>query len=1082
MIHITRLCAIILQLLLVAVLLFSFKQYTYTEPTILHLRFLDGVTQLAVLPERVVVQCVEDGFVSEFSSKDITLAKPLTFSLEQGSYIISVTGKGFQPLEFELSTAERQVLNYTLRLDAYAPDQFVNYEFLERATNKGQTIIIGYVVDWDGKPLPNVDITCIETGEWVTTDSKGYYRLALSVDYEAFARFHEELPPDVAIEHFYRTLVYKKAGYNDLVIHNELVQPYGNGIASHRMLEGDGVIEVENTRYFDLSHSVKSREDTVGKIQVAVEIGETAIRGEEPSILNFQPPQGTEKSFNSCVPQSIVVGFTASGTTCCSGSCSDFNSDYGVYSMDLYSKHILRGEWLTTWNSLPNMAEGYKAAAVAIRSYALARMLYNPSSTGFYQICSNACCQNFFIGSIPSYMASAVDATSGVIMMDGNEVGLTEYSSENNGLDNCHCVTGCSAGNQCTLSGGGVGCWQSGPCGDGYFQDPGNFLCIEDPVGTGHKQFGHGRGMSQYGSARWASGINLNAACESGPQPLHGYGTKNWIEILDHYYPSFSLLSGLGTCGLDCSDVVALECGIPISGNTANSTSNILTYGCNISNNYTGPELVFSVIMEPGPFTVNLSNIVYPPNPGQSVGLSVIVLDGNSGCIVEEDPNNNNSNCIEALVGGGTMTINNPAGGLYFIIVDGLTGVPYQGSSNDYDEDNGSFDLLVDGLCSDCPHLYDEPCSALVIPSGDECVFTEVQNFCATTSFNPPVVNCLGDLSEQDIWVRTTAGVAGRLIVDTNDGSLGDLEMALYTGSDCDNLSLYGCFPNGSINDPNGWMPIADLNGLTPGEDIWIRLWDFGFPHEGNFGICANDPDAGLATIEVCPTVILKGAFDAFHFNTDNLMRTTYADNYLMSLFQPFNVAPWFYAGVESFPTNFSIPTDMVDWVLITIKDGANAASIVYRQAGVLHADGTITATDGSLISFTASLISGYYIEVAHSNHLPIISANSILPDLNNQICHDFTSSMDMAYRNSTLNDDPMVGLNSLSGYYHAMHSGNGNNLDCQVDANDINSLFQAYLLSNYYGSEDINLDGVVDINDLNLLLEGYNGNCHLNY
>jgi hypothetical protein len=46
-----------------------------------------------------------------------------------------------------------------------------------------------------------------------------------------------------------------------------------------------------------------------------------------------------------------------------------------------------------------------------------------------------------------------------------------------------------------------------------------------------------GRGMCQWGSARWATGRRLSSsqACTNSA-PLHGYGTKNWQQILSHYY------------------------------------------------------------------------------------------------------------------------------------------------------------------------------------------------------------------------------------------------------------------------------------------------------------------------------------------------------------------------------------------------------------------------------------------------------------------------------------------------------------------------------------------------------------------
>jgi hypothetical protein len=84
-------------------------------------------------------------------------------------------------------------------------------------------------------------------------------------------------------------------------------------------------------------------------------------------------------------------------------------------------------------------------------------------------------------------------------------------------------------------------------CGNGKKGDgSGSWPCTLDQPCTGQTYNGHGRGMCQNGSARWATGLNLtNSTCTFGSS--HGYGTKTWQQILSFYYPNWTLTTCSGT-------------------------------------------------------------------------------------------------------------------------------------------------------------------------------------------------------------------------------------------------------------------------------------------------------------------------------------------------------------------------------------------------------------------------------------------------------------------------------------------------------------------------------------------------------
>jgi hypothetical protein len=210
------------------------------------------------------------------------------------------------------------------------------------------------------------------------------------------------------------------------------------------------------------------------------------------------------------VPSTIRVGFADAGftTPCCVGSCSAVS----VMSLETYVRRGLNDEWIASWT-----ADSLRAGAIAYRSYG-AWHVANPR-TGTYDICSSACCQV----NDPDTSASsnaAVDATAGILLTDGSSAFRAEYSAENNAWDD---------------PGDGLPCSNADlSCGDGFVGSPAaGWPCLADAVATGHGCFGHGRGMSQWGSQRWA----LNQG-------------QRWPWIVDHYYNANGAGSGLRTAQL----------------------------------------------------------------------------------------------------------------------------------------------------------------------------------------------------------------------------------------------------------------------------------------------------------------------------------------------------------------------------------------------------------------------------------------------------------------------------------------------------------------------------------------------------
>ncbi|MEM9722012.1 MAG: M12 family metallo-peptidase [Bacteroidota bacterium] len=173
-------------------------------------------------------------------------------------------------------------------------------------------------------------------------------------------------------------------------------------------------------------------------------------------------------------------------------------------------------------------------------------------------------------------------------------------------------------------------------------------------------------------------------------------------------------------------------------------------------------------------------------------------------------------------------------------------------------------------------------------------------------------------------------------------------------------------------------------------------------------------------SVSVQVTVMLEG----FLAEGQEEMRTILEEKDLIPNDQPFSTPPFNYSGTESV-ADFS--DDDVDWVLIEIRDSADIATVVVRQAAILTASGTIQDTArNDFVSFSNLPVASYYVAVYHLGHLAIVSATPIRLS-NPPLSYDFTESEDRARGIEQLK---LIG--TQYGMYAGDYDGNGilNNLD----------------------------------------------------
>lgn len=129
-----------------------------------------------------------------------------------------------------------------------------------------------------------------------------------------------------------------------------------------------------------------------------------------------------------------------------------------------------------------------------------------------------------------------------------------------------------------------------------------------------------------------------------------------------------------------------------------------------------------------------------------------------------------------------------------------------------------------------------EPCDAWSLTPSMSCNMIQVTNVGATGSSVPPPP--CGNYNGGDVWFEVTVPSSGVVTANTSDLQITDAAMALYTGPDCNNLTLIDCDDNSS---GNAGMPWISNSSLIPGSTVWIRIWDEGGDQEGTFEICILD-------------------------------------------------------------------------------------------------------------------------------------------------------------------------------------------------------------------------------------------------
>ncbi|MBN1340880.1 MAG: VCBS repeat-containing protein [Bacteroidales bacterium] len=270
------------------------------------------------------------------------------------------------------------------------------------------------------------------------------------------------------------------------------------------------------------------------------------------------------------------------------------------------------------------------------------------------------------------------------------------------------------------------------------------------------------------------------------------------------------------------------------------------------------------------------------------------------------------------------------------------------------------------------------------------------------------------------------------------------------TTGDQNTPSIISLYRRGNTADTN-WAFLASAGSVNAATN---QATFNGVTVSGQFILAREAEPAGIRLDLI---VMLEGPFNGSEMNA-----TLNSGGYL-PLSQPYNSAPWNYAGTEAVAT---IPNaDVVDWILVELRDAPDAASagsaaIVARQAAFLLKDGSVVSVNGSSLPiFFYSPVHSLFTVIWHRNSIGVMSANA-LTEAGGVYTWDFTTAAGQAYGGGNAHKELAPGIWGLAGA--------DGNADGQVNNGDKIDVWSMQAGTGGYKSGDFNLDAQVNNGDKN--------------
>ncbi|MEZ4853935.1 GEVED domain-containing protein, partial [Flavobacterium sp.] len=148
-------------------------------------------------------------------------------------------------------------------------------------------------------------------------------------------------------------------------------------------------------------------------------------------------------------------------------------------------------------------------------------------------------------------------------------------------------------------------------------------------------------------------------------------------------------------------------------------------------------------------------------------------------------------------------------------------------------------DITLGTFTYTCPPVNNDCAAATALTPGGVFADNEVVGTLAgATNSAAPAPGC-GSYSGPDVWYSVEVPASGSITIETNSNSstLTDSGMAVYSGT-CGALTLIECDDDDSLD---GAFSLVSLTALTPGEILYVVVWEYGGDIQDTFKISAYD-------------------------------------------------------------------------------------------------------------------------------------------------------------------------------------------------------------------------------------------------